>query len=164
MSSQTSICRRDLLQGEAKRAKETAIRFVVNSTLGLGGILDVASRNGLPFHREDFGQTLAVYGAGEGPFLMLPILGPSSPRDATGLAVDIFALSPFGYIHIKQYLWWELGRNYMKLLDLRSRNIETLDSLERSSIDYYGSVRSLYRQMRNAEIRNGKPDEDLPDY
>lgn len=153
----------DMLQGEARRAKETAMRFTVNSTLGLGGIFDVASRWDLPAHREDFGQTLAVWGVGEGPYLVLPLLGPNNPRDAAGLATDLL-INPFNLVPFKQHLWWEIGRNSFKILDLRAQNIKTLDAFERSSVDYYTSMRSLYRQLRQAEIRNGQPDPDMPDY
>ncbi|MEK7246697.1 MAG: VacJ family lipoprotein, partial [Pseudomonadota bacterium] len=78
----------DVLQGEGKRAGNTLARFVVNSTVGLGGMIDAASEMGVPRHAEDFGQTLAVWGVPEGPYLMLPLFGPSNPRDLVGLAAD----------------------------------------------------------------------------
>jgi len=81
----------DILQGEIERTGETVARFTVNTTIGIGGLLDVATRIGVPFHTEDFGQTLAVWGVGEGPYLVLPLLGPKPPRDAVGYAVDSIA-------------------------------------------------------------------------
>ena len=80
------ILANDVLRGEIGRAGDTVGRFLLNSTLGVGGLFDIASELGFDFHNEDFGQTLAVWGIGEGPYLMLPIFGPSNPRDAVGLA------------------------------------------------------------------------------
>jgi phospholipid-binding lipoprotein MlaA len=156
----------DALQGQPGRAGRTAVRFVLNTTFGLGGIFDPATRAGLAYHGEDFGQTLAVWGAPEGPYLMLPLLGPSNPRDAVGLAADTFALDPTNYIHFKQHIWWDAGRQYLNFLDLRSQSFEALQGIERSSVDYYASLRNLYRQTRDAEIRNGAPAPatDLPDF
>jgi phospholipid-binding lipoprotein MlaA len=154
----------DVLQGELKRGAQTAGRFLVNSTFGLGGFFDAASRMGIPNHGEDFGQTLAVWGAGEGPYLMLPFFGPSNPRDAFGLAADI-GLDPTVYIHFKQHIWWDAGRMYLTVLDLKGQTYQQVKSIQRSSVDYYASLRSLYRQLRANEIRNGRPQtEDLPDF
>ena len=147
----------DVLQGEPKRAGQTVARFTVNSTLGVAGLFDTASKMGIPDHTEDFGQTLAVWGAGEGPYLVLPMFGPAPPRDAVGRVVDVF-LDPSLYIRIKQHPWWLLGKTYFTLLDLRARNIETLDDIERNSLDYYAATRNLYRQYRRSEIRNGEPE------
>jgi len=156
----------DVLQGETGRAGTTLARFVLNSGPGLGGLFDPATRLGLPYHGEDFGQTLAVWGMGEGPFLMLPLLGPSNPRDTLGLAADTFALDPTNHIHFKHHFWWAAGRQYLRVLDLRSQTFETLQGIERSSVDYYASLRNLYRQARDNEIRNGAPAPaaDLPDF
>ncbi len=153
----------DLLQGEFKRGGETIARATINTTIGIGGLLDVATNVGIPAHTEDFGQTLAVWGAGEGPYLVLPFVGPDPPRDVGGQVVDIF-FDPFTYVDIREKFWWMAGRGALSVLDLRSRNLETLDAIERQSVDLYASIRSLYRQNRNNEIRNGKPDiENLPD-
>ncbi len=147
----------DVLQGEGTRAGETASRFLVNSTLGLGGLFDIASSEfKMPMHREDFGQTLAVWGSGEGPYMVIPFLGPDPPRDSFGQLVDLIPLDPTNYIHFKQHVWWVTGRTYFKLLDLRAENFETIQGIERTSIDYYVSMRSYYRQLRNNEIRNGR--------
>lgn len=160
------ILANDLFQGEGHRAGVTTGRFFVNTTLGLGGFFDVAKHFGMPYHDEDFGQTLAVWGVGEGPYLMLPLLGPSNPRDTVGLAADTFVLDPTNYIHFKQHVWWDAGRQYLNFLDLRAQSFEALQGIERSSVDYYASLRNLYRQSREAEIRNGAPAPaaELPDF
>jgi phospholipid-binding lipoprotein MlaA len=133
----------------------------VNSTLGVAGLFDVASRMGIPDHAEDFGQTLAVWGIGEGPYLVLPLLGPAPPRDAVGRAADVF-FDPSIYIRIKRHSWWMIGREYLTLLDLRARNLETLDDIERTSLDFYAATRNLYRQYRANEIRNGRIEAPVP--
>lgn len=148
----------DVLQGNAERGSETFLRFTVNTTIGLGGLMDVATNEfHWPFHTEDFGQTLAVWGVAEGPYLVLPIVGPDPPRDAAGQVVDI-AFDPMTYIDLREKFFWSAGRSVLEGIDLRSRNLESLDSIERQSVDFYASVRSLYRQNRNNEIRNGAPD------
>ena len=153
----------DILQGEMDRAGQTIGRLAINSTLGIGGLLDPATDMGIPFHTEDFGQTLATWGVDEGPYMVLPFFGPDPPRDSTGQMVDIF-LDPTTYITIREHFWWSAGRRAAEVIDLRSRNLESVRDLERSSIDYYASMRSLYRQLRNNEIRNGKPDvSNLPE-
>lgn len=154
----------DLLQGEIERAGQTVCRFTVNTTLGVGGLVDVASMIGIPEHDEDFGQTLGTYGVGEGPYLVLPFMGPNPPRDLAGNVVDIF-MDPTTYITFHGSDTWYAVRSGVSILDFRARNVETLEQIERSSIDMYGSTRSLYRQYRNSEIRNGKPDtSDTPDF
>ena len=155
----------DVLQGETRRAGQTLARFTINTTLGLGGLFDPATRNfHIPAHGEDFGQTLAVWGVGEGPYLVLPFLGPQPPRDAAGQVVDLL-IDPTNQIPFKQHIWWDAGRYYFKLLDLRGQTYSTIQGVQRSSVDYYASLRSLYRQLRNNEIRNGRPNtQNLPDF
>jgi len=164
------ILANDLLQGETDRAGYTAGSFVLNSTVGLLGFFDVTtgpdSFTGLdwPDHEEDFGQTLGVWGASEGPYLVLPLIGPAPPRDAAGRAVDSL-IDPWGYLLNNEHrLGFALSRFGIAALDMRSRNIETLDEIERSSIDFYATIRSLYRQRRNAEIGNGQagPEDAVP--
>lgn len=153
----------DLLQGEMERAGQTFGRFALNSTLGFGGLLDPATDAGIPYHKEDFGQTLGTWGVGEGPYMVLPFFGPDPPRDSAGQIVDIF-LDPTTYIKLREHFYYSAARRVMVIVDLRARNYNMLQNLERGSIDYYASTRSLYRQLRNNEIRNGKPDvKDLPD-
>ncbi len=148
------ILANDILQGDAERAGETLARFTLNTAVGLGGLVDVAGRSGLPYHDEDFGQTLAVWGVGEGPYLVLPILGPSNPRDAVGLGSE-WLLDPvdFGF-RMAGYSWAEYGRGALDGLDKREDALDPLDEIERTSIDFYSALRSLYRQHREAEIRN----------
>lgn len=147
----------DLLQGEWERAFQTVMRFCINTTFGIGGLFDVASDMGIKAHDEDFGQTLAVWGAGEGPFLMLPLFGPSNIRDTVGLVVDSFS-DPFTYYFQNTgYEWANYTRTGLTALDKRSRNIELLDELEKTSLDFYSALRNLYRQRRADEIRNGVP-------
>jgi phospholipid-binding lipoprotein MlaA len=160
-----TIFMNDMLQGELSRAGKSMWRLVINSTVGLGGILDPASKIGIPGHGEDFGQTMATWGVGEGPYLILPFLGPSNPRDAVGLAVDTTVLDPTNYIRFNQHIWWGAGREYFTLLDLKGQTYQTIQGIQRSSVDYYSSLRSLYRQRRAEQIRNGrKAGEDLPDF
>jgi phospholipid-binding lipoprotein MlaA len=154
----------DILQGELKRAKETFVRAAVNSTLGIGGLFDVAEKWGIPRHREDFGQTLAIYGVGEGPYLFIPLIGPANPRDLLGYGTDFF-FDPLTYVQWGNEFYVPYARFGVDLLDLRERNIETLDEIQKSSLDFYASVRSLYRQTRINEINNGTTAvEDLPDF
>ncbi|HWY65923.1 MAG TPA: VacJ family lipoprotein [Rhizomicrobium sp.] len=154
----------DMLQGELSRAGKSIWRLAINSTVGIAGFWDPASKIGIPGHGEDFGQTLAVWGAKEGPYLVLPFFGPSNPRDATGLLVDA-AIDPTNQIPIKQHLWWSAGREYFTLLDLRSQTYQTIQGIQRNSVDYYSSLRNFYRQFRNEQIRNGRNQtQDLPDF
>ena len=154
----------DMLQGELSRAGKSMWRLVINSTVGIAGIWEPASKIGIPGHGEDFGQTLAVWGVKEGPYLILPIFGPSNPRDATGLLVDA-AIDPTNQIHFKQHLWWAAGREYFTLLDLKSQTYQTVQGIQRNSVDYYSSLRNFYRQFRNEQIGNGRNQpQDLPDF
>lgn len=155
----------DLLQGDLNAAGVTTSRFVINTLFGPAGFRDLAGDEcNLPLRVEDFGQTLAVWGVGEGPYIVLPFLGPSNPRDMTGLVVD-YAFDPVTYIDWGKLVWVPPTRTFVDFVDLRSRNIETLDDLEKTSVDFYASIRSLYRQTRDSAIRNGELNvEDLPEF
>lgn len=144
-----------LLQANWPRAGETVKRFAVNTTLGVGGLFDPATKRGLPRYDEDLGQTFAVWGVSEGPYLVLPILGPRPPRDALGWVGD-HAFDPLTYIFWNSPFWQPLAVDAVDLTDKRSRNIETVDQIERTSLDFYATVRSLYRQTRNAQIQNAE--------
>lgn len=145
----------DILQGEPHRAGDTAGRFLINSTIGIGGLFDVARDHfNVPGHSEDYGQTLAVWGVGEGPYLFIPVLGPSNMRDLLGFGVGIVA-DPF--------FWFGQGlavealgysRAGVVALDTREGLIETIDEVNRTSMDPYATLRSGYRQRREAEIAN----------
>jgi len=145
------ILANDLLQGEPERAAETLGRFFINGTLGLGGIFDVAAEFDMPGHSEDFGQTLAVWGLGEGMYLVLPLLGPSSVRDSIGLGVDAF-LDPLTYY---TSFGERVGRSAARGIDELSGVVDSLDEIERTSLDFYATLRSLYRQQRDDQFRNG---------
>lgn len=146
----------DVLQNESARAAETATRFTVNTVMGIGGLWDVAGQYGLKKHKEDFGQTLAVWGVKEGPYVMVPLLGPSNPRDLTGKVVDSF-LNPISYgFSAAGIAWLEIVAGAIDVIDTRAGLIEPMDELRRTSLDFYAAVRSLHRQNRESEISNGK--------
>ena len=148
------ILANDLLQGDFQQGRLTLGRFMLNTILGVGGLIDVGGMVGMPERRgEDFGQTLAVYGVGSGPYLMLPLVGPSNPRDAVGRVVD-FAFDPLFFLAPTPV---NAGRFGAQTVSTREHNIETFDELERSSLDLYAAVRTLARQLRANEIRNGAP-------
>ncbi len=152
----------DLLQGEMERAETTLVRFIVNSTVGVLGLFDVAADLGHPYHDEDFGQTLAVHGVGEGFYLVLPIIGPSNPRDGVGILADIY-LDPVTYAaESADAEDWLIARLVAEGIDRRSRNIEIIEDLRRDSIDFYARVRSLHRQSRTNAINNGRVPVDTP--
>jgi phospholipid-binding lipoprotein MlaA len=142
----------DIMQAKPKRAGDTFMRLVINSTLGVAGLFDVATGMGYPRHGSDFGMTLAVWGAGEGPFIFLPIFGPSNPRDAVGKAGDI-AMDPFMWIGqgraVDTLLYARTGVN---AVDTRSRFLDDLDRMKAQALDPYATLRSLYRQNRRATI------------
>lgn len=144
----------DALQGETQRFGTTIGRFVINTTIGVGGIFDRARDFGLLGHTEDFGQTLAVWGAPEGPYLFVPVLGPSNPRDLLGFGVDI-AANPLTWISGNDTVDAVLiTRTGLGALDTREGLIEPLDALRQGSLDPYAALRSAYRQRRAVEIRN----------
>ena len=147
----------NLLQGEFKRAHDTFARFLMNSTFGLGGVFDFASGSGLEKQTGDFGQTLYSWGVPEGPYLVLPVLGPSNPRDGIGYGVDAYA-DPWSHLgsgaSVTAVDWSRYG---VDGIDQRSRNIETLDELQRNAIDFYAQLRSLFRQHRASVLRHGEP-------
>lgn len=146
----------DILQGEGQRAMQTVGRALVNSTYGIFGFADLAGELGVERHKEDFGQTLAVYGIEEGFYLVLPILGPSNPRDAVGkLLVDPY-FEPLGlYLDNTDRESIAFGISAFKGVEEYARIVEELDQVKKTSVDYYAAIRSLYRQKRKTEIHNG---------
>ena len=153
----------ELWQGKDDEASETLVRFGINSTLGLAGLIDVASEFGYEYHSEDFGQTLGVYGAGPGPYLVLPLFGPSSLRDAIGKGVDTL-IDPWSYVldaadvDSSDRRKIMLTRQAVGGIDQRSRNIENIEELQRDSVDFYARIRSLYLQNRANLIKDGEAD------
>ncbi|HUC10767.1 MAG TPA: VacJ family lipoprotein [Stellaceae bacterium] len=144
------------LQGRFDYARDSAVRFVLNSTVGVGGLVDVVGRwGGIPYRENDLGITFGVWGIPEGPYLVIPVLGPSDPRDISGLAIEAFG-DPWNRIVSGQpwnYYWIPYVRGAVSGIDQRSRYLETLADIERTSLDYYATIRSLYRQRRAALVR-----------
>lgn len=142
----------DMLEGKPRRAGDTLMRFVINTTIGGLGAFDVAGKLGYPDHDADFGLTLAVWGVGTGPYLFLPILGPGNPRDSSGRILDIAAdpLGHFGQGAIVTGLNW--GRFTLTLVDARSQYLGTFAQIRRTALDPYATFRSLYRQHRSAQV------------
>lgn len=147
----------DVLQGEGRLASDSLGRFLTNSIFGLGGLFDVATPAGVPFHSNDLGITLAVWGLQEGPYIVIPVLGPSNPRDLAGQVGDSFA-DPGDYVAGQYHrMWASVARSVVSGIDVRSRNLSALADIERTSLDYYATIRSLYRQRRAALIRHERP-------
>ena len=142
----------DILEGKPRRAGDTTMRFVINTTAGVLGVFDVAKGWGYPNHDADFGMTLANWGVPEGPFLFLPVLGPTDPRDATGFGVDI-ALDPFTWVG-GNTAWrvFDWTRYALSALDAREQVLNDLDQIKKTALDPYATFRSLYRQHRQAQI------------
>jgi phospholipid-binding lipoprotein MlaA len=147
----------DLLQFEGGNAMVTSSRFIVNSTVGLLGLFEIADGWGLEPHPADFGQTLYSYGSGPGPYLILPFLGPSTVRDGTGTLVDIF-------LHPRTYLlgtYPNVGLTGGSALVRRENLIVPLDDLRENSIDFYAALRSAYFQDRAADLSGGKTPDNM---
>lgn len=153
----------DLLQFDFDRAFTTLARFVVNTTVGIGGLGTPAEGMGLPYHEEDLGQTLAVWGFEDGPYLMAPLMGPYSLRHAVGAGVEAYANPVNQYLEHEDEHWAIYTIMGVDAVDARSRNIESFDEIERTAIDLYATVRTAYRQNRETEIRNGEADPDAGD-
>lgn len=149
-----------LLQGKIDNSLATISNFLINSTIGVGGLFDVASTKGIRYNAEDFGQTLATYGSGSGPYLIIPFLGPSSTRDFGGFLVDK-SVDPFGFnafdigngsrAFTADY---RFGVNTTAAIDTRDKFLDTIDSIRTESFDPYATMRSAYLQKRNNEIKN----------
>ena len=159
----------NVLQGDIGLAGKNTARFVVNSTVGILGLFDPATKLGLnDYSKEDYGQTLGRWGVGEGCYLVLPVIGPSTVRDALGSLVSMSGGDAWYNVTVKndtQY-FKESDYYYSKLtegVDFRAKNLETFDSLEKTSVDFYATVRSLYLQDRDRKIKNLKVKTDTLD-
>ena len=141
-----------VLQLDIERAIASFVRFGFNSTFGIAGLFDIAGEMGLERTDEDFGQTLSVWGFGEGPYVVLPFFGPSSPRDGIGMAADMLLLDPFSRA-LRSHERYQ--RMIARGIDQRSAYNDELETLESTSIDFYAAMRELYRQHRLDKIRNG---------
>jgi phospholipid-binding lipoprotein MlaA len=145
----------DVLQFDGDKAANTFGRIVINSTVGIGGLIDVAAKLGIPQHENDFGITLGKGGVAEGSYLVLPFAGPLPPRDLVGTGVDV-ALDPLTWIKFHGRDTWMAVRFGVATLDAAAARVDAVETIERSSIDFYATTRNLYRQSRNAKINEGK--------
>ena len=153
----------NLLQGEFKTAGINSGRFVLNSTVGILGIIDVAEKMGFSeYEKEDYGQTFGKWGVGAGCYIVLPILGPSTIRDTLGSFVNVLGGDPYYNVSThgnNQYLDKDvyIATKVLTGVDFRAKNLESIDNLEKNSLDFYASVRSLYLQDRQQKIANSNP-------
>jgi len=153
-----------VLQGRLDKAARAGGRFIINSTRGFFGLFDVATENGLAKHHEDFGQTLGVWGFDSGPFIILPLLGPTTLRAATGLGVDGILLNPTTYIDNNAY---SAGLMALQYIDFKADLLSTGELLGIAAVDEYGFLRSIYLQYREKLVRDRSdddPQEDAPDF
>ena len=152
----------NVLQGDLKLAGINTGRLIVNTTIGILGIFDVASDMGFPkYVKEDYGQTLGTWGVGPGCYLVLPVLGPSTIRDTAGMFINVMGGDPYYNISVNgnnEYLDGKLyaATKMLSAVEFRATNIESLDNLEKNSVDFYASVRSLYAQDRENKIKNNQ--------
>lgn len=153
----------DLLQGNSDRAGITLKRFMINSTAGFFGFGDPASDLGYSRHTEDFAQTLAVYGVPDGPYIVSPFFGPSTPRHIAGRIVD-FAAHPLTWYMQEQDTEARYTYGITETLVAREELLDILDETEANSTDYYITIRNLYRQRRIDEINNGVPSDEASEY
>lgn len=154
----------DVLQGEVNRAGTTAGRFAINTTIGVGGIFDPAASMGLARHDEDFGQTLAVWGVPSGPYLFIPLLGPTTLRDGAGRIVDT-AFDPLTWADFDDVGAVRAARTVIAGVAQREVLIDQIDSFEAQGGDLYVTYRSAFEVAREAAIRNGRADvQELPEF
>ena len=150
----------NVLQGDFKKAGINTGRFIINTTLGIAGIFDLAQKIGFPdYEKEDYGQTLGAMGVGEGCYLVLPVLGPSTVRDTAGSFVNILGGDAWYNISAGKDTQYFSDFDYYASragsgIDFRAKNIDSFENLEKNSMDFYASVRSLYLQDRQKKIAN----------
>ena len=150
------------LQGDLNNTGNSIARFCLNTTIGILGLFDVATPLGFEKQKEDFGQTLAVYGVGSGPYLVLPLLGPSTVRDAVGQVAGFVADPVTVALNREGKENWIWIGTAVKGIDFREQNLEKIDNLEATSVDFYATVRSLYLERRNRMITNQAADDQDP--
>jgi phospholipid-binding lipoprotein MlaA len=151
-----SVFVNDVLQFKLIQAASDGGRFLVNSTVGVLGFVDVATGMGMPKHNEDFGQTLGAYGVGTGPYIVLPFLGPSNLRDTVGIVADT-NVDPIYYIEESHTMWGVIG---LKAIDTRADLISAKKLLDQASLDPYEFLRSSYFQRREYLVFDGNPPMD----
>ena len=150
----------NILQGEFSKAGVNTGRFLINSTVGIVGIFNVAGKIGFPeYEKEDYGQTMGAHGIGPGCYLVLPVLGPSTVRDSVGSLANVVGGDPWYNItvgdnsqHFSDFDYW--STRVATGIDFRAKNIDSFENLEKNSMDFYASVRSLYLQDRQMKISN----------
>ena len=147
-----------LLQGQGKNAVESTGRFFINSTIGIFGLIDVADNVGLEQKEEDFGQTLATWGVGDGFYIVLPLFGPSNIRDTAGMVMTMMTDPVNAYATNQGEAWAIPIRTAANAVDQRSKIIDEVNALRDNSVDYYAAVRSSYYQNRKAAIMNTDDD------
>ena len=153
----------NVLQGELVTAGVNTGRFIINTTIGIFGLFDVASKMGFSeYEKEDYGQTLAVWGVGPGCYIVLPVLGPSTLRDTAGSFINVMGGDPYYNVSAHGNNEYLDKSDYMltktlTAVDFRAKNLETFENLEKNSLDFYASVKSLYIQDRKRKIANTKP-------
>jgi phospholipid-binding lipoprotein MlaA len=153
----------DLLQGRIVASGQTLVRFAVNSTIGVGGLIDVARRINIPEHETGFADTLASYGVDGGPYLYIPVIGPSVPRELAGKIVDV-AFDPLTYVTYGASIFVSAGRQGATFVDKRARGVATVDEIEKVSSDPYATTRLLYQKHLAAEADHTAPDADFDDH
>jgi phospholipid-binding lipoprotein MlaA len=154
----------DLLQGEVGKAASATARFATNSTFGVLGLFDVATPAGVPYHAADFGQTLGKYGVHPGPYIFVPVLGPSTLRDLTGRLVD-HAADPVRQVHFHDEDDFRTGRVVVGAVDTRAIVDKDLEELDRTATDPYVTLRSAYLQNRQSVVSGGRVDvQSLPSF
>jgi len=157
----------NVLQGNFKELGHSVGSFIVNTSVGILGILNPAEKIGLKPHKEDVGQTLGTYGIGPGCYFVLPILGPTTARDTLGILADSF-VDPFAHVTIREHELLGASGNTLDYfavkgttaIDFRADNDTNLESLEKNSIDLYSSLKSIYLQDRQNKIKNSNDDQD----
>jgi phospholipid-binding lipoprotein MlaA len=154
----------NVLEARPKSAGVTVERFGINSTVGILGLFDVAKKWGLDRQPADFGQTLYVWGFKSGPYLVLPVFGPSNVRDSIGMGVDAY-MDPFDYLATRENLDpLQIGRYVLDGIDQRARVLDVLDDLQKNSLDFYAELRSLSQQQRATELSRGKTPDTTPNF
>ncbi len=149
----------DFLQGKVRQGMEDLFRIIVNSSFGIGGLVDMASDFGLPRHEEDLGQTLAVWGVPAGPYLFLPLLGPSTARNLPNFALDAF-LDPVNWLGNNTY---QYSLNGLELVNTRAELLQITDLVEESALDPYTFIQEGYLQRREYLVYDGNPPLDALD-
>ena len=156
-----SIIANDILQLKIGQAYMDTARFIFNSTLGFAGFRDVSSQMGLVKHDEDFGQTLAVWGVGPGPYIVAPIFGPTTLRDATSLVVDDVLLNPVAYLNNNDAL--KAGILTLNYIDIKADLLTTNELIDEAALDQYEFTKNAYFSKRESQINDGRL-EPLPDF